>query len=226
MLSNLFSPIIDYLHVLSESVPLPIFVTLGAAIEEIIAPIPSPLVMTIGGSLAASASKHWLYLIYLAFIGAIAKTMASYLVYLVSDKAEDLILTKFGRYLGVSHKEVEKFGSQLSGGWQDHAVLFSLRAIPIIPTAPVSIISGLLKLDVFMFLWTTLVGYIIRNFFYLYLGATSIGALQSLNEGLDSVEKIGYLILFLILAGLTVFFYKKRQEENILHKLLHFLRLK
>lgn len=226
MLSELLKPAIDYLHTLSGSVPLPVFTTVGAALEEIIAPIPSPLVMTLAGSLAAAASKHWLYLVYLAVIGAVAKTLASYVVYYVSDKAEDIVLSKFGRFVGVSHKEVEKFGSQLSGGWTDNLVMLALRAVPIIPTAPVSIIAGLLKIDLVTFLWTTLLGYMVRNYFYLYLGATSIGALESLNEGLDSVENIGYLIIFLLLGALTLFFYKKRQDDNIVHKLLKFLRLK
>lgn len=226
MLSTLLTPAINYLHELSTTVPLPIFTTVGAALEEIIAPIPSPLVMTLAGSLSASASNPISYLIYLALIGSLAKTAASYLVYYISDKAEDLVLTKFGRFVGVSHKEVEKFGAQLSGGWTDNLVMLALRAIPIIPTAPVSIISGLLKIDVKTFLWTTVLGYAVRNYFYLYLGATSVGALESLNEGLDSFEKIGYLIIFVLLAALTLFFYKKRQEDNIVHKLLRFLRIK
>lgn len=225
-MSQLFNPIIEYLHTLSQAMPLPLFISVGAAIEEIIAPIPSPLVMTLGGSLAAASGLHWLSLVYLAVIGSFAKTIASYLVYVVSDKAEDLVLGKFGRFLGVTHKEVEKLGSQLSGGWKDDLVMFALRAIPIIPTAPVSIISGLLKVNLLTFFWTTFVGYIIRNYFYLYLGATSIGALESLNEGLDSVEKIGYLIIFILLIALTLFFYKQRQDDNIIAKLLKFLHLK
>ena len=226
MISELLTPAIDLLHRMSTSVPLPIFITVGAALEEIIAPIPSPLVMTLAGSLSASAAQPLSYLFYLAIIGSLAKTAASYVVYVISDKAEDVVLTKFGRFLGVSHKEVEKFGAQLSGGWTDNLVMLALRAIPIIPTAPVSIIAGLLKLDVTTFLWTTANGYAFRNYFYLYLGATSIGALESLNAGLDSFEKVAYLILFVILTVLTLFFYKKRQDDNIVHKLLKFLRIK
>lgn len=225
-MSQLFTPIIEYLHTFSQTVPLPIFVSVGAAIEEIIAPIPSPLVMTLAGSLSAASGAHWLTLIYLAVIGSLAKTVASYVVYVVSDKAENLVLGKFGKFLGVSHKEVEKLGSQLSGGWKDDLIMLALRAIPIIPTAPVSIISGLLKINLVTFFWTTTVGYTIRNYFYLYLGSTSIGALESLNEGLGSVEKIGYLIIFVLLIALTIFFYKQRQDDNIIAKLLKALHLK
>ncbi|MBP9670102.1 VTT domain-containing protein [Candidatus Woesebacteria bacterium] len=225
-MSQLFTPIIEYLHTFSQTVPLPIFVTVGAAIEEIIAPIPSPLVMTLAGSLSAASGSHWLTLVYLAVIGSLAKTVASYVVYVVSDKAEDLVLGKFGKFVGVSHKDVEKIGNQLSGGWKDDLVMLALRAIPIIPTAPVSIISGLLKIKLTTFFWTTAVGYAIRNYFYLYLGATSVGALESLNEGLGSVEKIGYLIIFVLLMALAIFFYKQRQDDNIIAKLLKALHLK
>lgn len=225
-MSNLFAPIINYLHQLSGTVPLPLFTSVGAAIEEIIAPIPSPLVMTLAGSLAAASGSGGLYLVYLAIIGSLAKTMASYLVYLIADKAEDLVMSRFGRLIGVSHKEVERLGRELSGDSKDWLTLLALRAVPIIPTAPVSVIAGLLKLKLTMYLWTTLIGYAVRNYFYLYLGATSIGALESVNEGLDNFEKIGYLILFVLLGLVTLYFYKKRRDENILAKLLRFLRLR
>lgn len=223
---SLFAPLIDSLHTLSTTVPLPLFTALGAAIEEIIAPIPSPLVMTLSGSLAAAASHAGPYLLYLAIVGALAKTAASYLVYLISDLAEDIVMQRFGRLLGVSHQEVEKFGSQFRGGSRDWLVMLALRAIPIIPTAPVSVIAGLLKLKLPMYLWTTLIGYAVRNYFYLYLGATSVDALESLNQGLSSLENIGYVILFVLLLALTYYFYRKRRDENILVKLLRFLHLR
>lgn len=226
MLSSIVAPFISYLHDLSAITPLPWFIVVGAFIEEVIAPIPSPLVMTLGGSLAASAERAFPYLFYLAVIGSLAKTVASYIVYVVSDKAEDLVLNKFGRFIGVSHKDVEKIGSQLSGGWKDDVVMLLLRAVPIIPTAPVSVVSGLLKINLRTFFWTTLVGYAIRNFFYLYLGFTSVGALDKVNAGLDSFETIGYVIIAIILLALVYYFYKQRQDENILQKLLRFFRLR
>lgn len=226
MLSSLVQPFIDWLHRLSAVTPLPWFVTLGAAIEEVIAPIPSPLVMTLGGSLSASAGQTISYLVYLALIGSVAKTAASYLVYFVSDKAEDLVLNRFGRFIGVNHRDVERLGAQLSGGWQDDLVMLLLRATPIIPTAPISVVSGLLKINLKTFLWTTLVGYSIRNFFYLYLGFTTIGALDVVNSGLNSLENLGYLIVFFLLVFLTYYFYRQRRQENILQKLLRFFRLR
>ena len=55
MLSDLLSYSIDLLHRLATILPIPLFTVVAAFVEEVIAPVPSPLVMTLAGSLAASA---------------------------------------------------------------------------------------------------------------------------------------------------------------------------
>lgn len=226
MLSQLTTPIINILHELATIVPVPVFTAVGAFIEEVIAPIPSPLVMTLSGSLAKTNNMGLSYLVLLAVIGSVTKTVGSYIVYFVSDKAEDFVMNKLGKFLGVSHKEIEHLGKNLSGGVRDDLILLFMRTIPIIPTAPVSVMCGLLKINLKTYLWTTAVGTIIRNVFYLYLGYTSVGALESINSGLDSLENIGYLIIFIFLALLVLYFYKQRQNENALQKILRKLGLK
>ena len=203
---------IDFLHSIAAAVPLPFFTIIAAFIEEVIAPIPSPLVMTLSGSLAASQGQPFVYLIWLAVIGAASKTLGSVLVYTVADKAEDLIIDKFGRFLGVSHKDTEGFGKYLNKGRRDDIVLFLLRAVPIIPTAPVSVVCGLVKVNLRTYVVSTFLGTIVRNMVYLYFGFVSVGALEALNDDLDSLEKYGYLILFFLMFGLVIWFYKKRRS--------------
>lgn len=214
MLSQLLNPIIDLLHQLSGIMPLPIFTFFGAFVEEVLAPIPSPLVMTLAGSMAASLGRTWTYLLWLALVGAIGKTIGSYIIYVISDKGEDFVLNKFGKYLGVSHKEVEIIGKHLNKGWRDEFVLILLRAVPIMPTAPVSIVCGLIKVNLKTYLSSTFIGTLIRNIFYLYLGFTSVGALESINEGIDSFEKIGYLILLILVAAGLLFIYVQKKNES------------
>jgi membrane protein DedA with SNARE-associated domain len=203
---------IDFLHSIAAQVPLPLFTVLAAFIEEVIAPIPSPLVMTLSGSLAASQGHPFTFLLFLALIGALSKTVGSWVVYLVSDKAEDVIIDKFGKFLGVSHKDTEGFGKYLNKGKRDDLVLFLLRAVPIIPTAPVSVVCGLLKVNIRTYLVSTFLGTIVRNMIYLYFGFVSVGALESLNSNLDSLEKYGYLILFFLMFGMVIWFYSKRRS--------------
>lgn len=216
MLSQFLDPIINLLHNLSGIMPLPVFTFFGAFIEEVLAPIPSPLVMTLAGSMTASLGKDWTYLLLLALVGAIGKTIGSYIIYVISDKGEDLIMTKFGKYLGVSHKEIEIIGKYLNKGWRDEFVLILLRAIPIMPTAPVSIVCGLIKINLKTYISATFIGTLLRNMFYLYLGFTSVGALESVNEGIDSFEKFGYLILLiLVVAGLGFIYLQRKNESGI-----------
>lgn len=213
MLSALIQPFIDFLQQVAGVWPLPWFVFIGAFIEELIAPIPSPLVMTLGGSLAAAQGSAWIYLGWLALIGAIGKTIGSYLVYILADKGEDLITKKWGKYLGVSPRDVETIGRQLNHGWRDDIVIFLLRAIPIMPTAPVSIVCGMIKLNKRTYIVSTFLGTLVRNIFYLYLGFTSVGALESLNEGIDSLEKFGYLILLILIGLILLFIYRQRKND-------------
>src|SRR5690606_32340582 len=166
----------DILHQLAGVLPTEIFVAIGAFVEELVAPIPSPLVMTLGGSLAASQGKTLTYLGLLALLGAIGKTVGSWLIYLIADKAEDFVMNKIGKFVGVTHREVEIIGKHLNKGWRDDVILFLLRAVPIMPTAPVSIVCGLIKLNLRTYLTSTFFGTLVRNVFYLYLGYTSVDA--------------------------------------------------
>lgn len=228
MLSSLLEPFIQILHTIAAVLPLPWFAFFGAFLEELIAPIPSPLVMTLAGSLASSQEQTVLFLLLLALIGAMGKTIGSYLIYLLADKAEDFVLGSFGKYVGISSKEVESIGKHLNKGWRDDIVLFFLRAIPIIPTAPVSLVCGLIKVKLRTYIVSTFLGTLVRNIFYLYLGYTSLEAIESVNEGLDSLENIGYLVLLILFALIFFYIYRQRQKEanlSFIQKLLRHIPL-
>lgn len=214
-MSELINQFTQILTNLAQAIPLPIFTFFGSLIEEIIAPIPSPVVMTLAGSLASAANQNWVYIILLALTGSVGKTIGAYAIYIIANKAEDVIVSKFGKFIGVSEKDVEKISKRLNSGKRDDFVLFLLRAIPIIPTAPVSVVCGLIKIKMKTYLYTTFLGTLVRNIFYLYLGFTSINALESINSDIDTFEKFGYGIVLLLIAGIFAYIYKlKKQQES------------
>jgi membrane protein DedA with SNARE-associated domain len=219
MLATLTHSLIEYLNSLATVVPLPWFTFLGSFIEEIIAPIPSPLVMTLAGSLAATGNNPWTYLGLMAFVGAIGKTLASSVLYVAADKGEDLILNKFGKFFGVSHKQVESIGNKLNKGWRDDVLIIILRAVPIIPSAPVSIICGLIKLNLRTYITSTFIGTTIRNLFYLGLGYTGVNATESIILQMENYEVVGYIILAFLLLGGFAYFYYQKNKDSIISKL-------
>lgn len=208
---SITAPLIDLVHQIAEAVPLPWFTAIASLAEEVIAIIPSPVVMTLAGSLAASLEHHWTYLILLAIIGSVAKTFGSWIIYVIADKAEDVLIDKFGRVLGVSHQDTEGLGKLFGHGRRDDVLILASRALPIMPTAPISVVAGLLKLNLKTYLLSTFLGLVLRNLFYLYVGYTSIGALESVNDNLDSLENIGYVILFFGMFALMIWFYRQRR---------------
>ncbi len=208
--------IINWLEMLAQQVPVTWFVFIGSLVEEVIAPIPSPLVMMLAGSISAAQSSPLIFILLLAIIGACSKTFGSLIIYILADKTEDIIIDKFGKFLGVSHKDTEGLGKFLGEGKRDDIALFFMRAIPVIPTAPVSVISGLLKIDIKTYISSTFFGLCVRNAIYLYMGFTSAEAIDSLSEGFESLEKIGYLILAIFAGIVLLWLYRKRQQGSLL----------
>jgi membrane protein DedA with SNARE-associated domain len=213
---SIIQQLTDQLTSYANMVPLEIFVFAGAMIEEILAPIPSPIVMTIAGSLAEAQNQTWSYLILLALIGAVGKTLGSYILYLVSDKLEDIVVGKFGKFFGLSHKEIESLGKHFSGGLRDDIIIFLARAIPIVPTAPVSIVCGAIKVRLRTYLVSTFLGTIIRNMFYLYLGYVGLAGYEKVVGQFESIEKIATVTIGLILVGgVAVIWYAKNKDRLV-----------
>lgn len=165
----LFSPIIAWLEYLATTVSLEVFVVVGAFLEEIIAPIPSPFVVTTAAVLAQVQGYSLLGMASLAVLAALGKTVSTYLVYVIVDKTEDLVIGRYGRYVGVSHAHVERLGKLLTKTWWDDVLLFLARAIPIVPTFPISVAAGFIKYNVRSYVGMTFLGTLVRNALYMWV---------------------------------------------------------
>jgi membrane protein DedA with SNARE-associated domain len=230
---TIMQKIIVWLETLAQQVPVTWFTFIGALAEEVIAPIPSPLVMTLAGSIAASQGSPVAFLLVLSLIGAFSKTIGSAIIYFIADKMEDVLIDKFGKFLGISHSDTEGLGKFFGKGKRDDIAIMLMRAIPIMPTAPVSVIAGLIKINFKTYIVSTFLGLLVRNMIYLYFGYTSLGALESLSEGFDSLEKIGYLILSIMGGVAILWMYRQREKgtgmvmvENLINSIKKKFRLK
>jgi membrane protein DedA with SNARE-associated domain len=211
---QIFDQILTFIEHLAYQIPLELFVIIGSFIEEILAPIPSPIVMVLAGSLAHAQEHSMLYLLWLALFGAIGKTAGAYILYFVADKLEDVVIQKFGKYVGVTHKEIESIGKKLNGGWQDNVFLFLARALPIIPSAPVSLGCGIIKINRKTFITSTFAGTYVRDLLYLYLGYLGLGNYKEIADGFEGIESIGKILLFVVLAGVVVWAYLHRRKHK------------
>lgn len=211
-MSGLIASIITYLERLAQYVPLEVFTIIGTFLEEVIAPIPSPFVLTTAGSITKAQSNPLSYILFIAILASLSKTFGGWLLYNLTDKIEDVFTSKFGKFIGITSNDVEKIGSYFNGGKKDWLVLFALRSIPIFPSSPISITAGLIKIKMKTFLLTTFTGTIIRNLCYLYLGYAGLAASEEVMAGLDKSETVGKVIIVVMFAGVLLWGFKKRKQ--------------
>ena len=207
---DIIETLITFLEELAAQVPVELFAFLGSFIEELIAPIPSPVVMTLSGSMVAVNGSPFWYLFVVAVIAAIGKTIGAVILYFVADKAEDVVLSRAGRYIGITHVQVEKIGDRFQGTPRDYVTLLLIRSTPIIPSAPISLICGLIALPKRLFIVSTFFGTIIRDFVYLYIGFTGLGAAAEITHGIEGASSIITILLGLVGVGIFAWIlYKK-----------------
>ncbi len=192
--------IITWIERLAYSVPLSLFVVIGGFVEEIIAPIPSPLVTTLAGTIAKTQHVGLLYVLWICVLSTAAKTFGAWVFFYVGKKFEAIFIPRFGKYIGVTHEDVTQFGSRFDGKKKDFFVLAIIRAIPVMPSTPISLACGMVEIGTKTFCLATFLGFFIRNGLFMLLGFSGLSAVESLMQGLDSAESI--LKILIVLAGI------------------------
>lgn len=208
MISTLEAALLSLVHTL----PLELFVFVASFIEEVFAPIPSLAVLLITGSFAEVQGRTFLALIPLAIIASLGKTIGAVIVYFFADKIGERVVTKFGRYFGITHEAIKSFGNKITGSPRDYVLLSFFRALPILPSAVVSIGGGLLKIPLRVFVVSTFLGSIVRDSVFLYVGYTGTQLWSTLATNSASIESIVQGIIFIIVFSSLTYLYFKRKR--------------
>ncbi len=207
------SQTITWLENLATQISPPWFVFIGSLAEEIISPIPSPLVLTLAGSISATQNKPHLYLLLLAIVGSMAKTIASWLFYVFADKIEDILSGRWSKFFGINTQQIEKIGQTLNQYKQKTLILTLIRAFPASPSLPISLVCGFIKINLKSYLISTFVGYTLRNIFYLYLGYLGITSITSQLDSFQSYIKLGILIISIVIV--IYLYYLRSQGKSL-----------
>ncbi|MGD9129192.1 MAG: VTT domain-containing protein [Candidatus Woesebacteria bacterium] len=211
---QIMDQITNFLENLAQQIPLTVFAFIGSLVDEIIAFIPSPLVPIIAGTMAYSQGYPFMYLFLFAFTGTLGKTLASYLTYWISDKLEDVITTsKLGKILGLEKHELEKYGRYFDGTYKDEVIMIILRSLPFVPTLPVSVMAGLIKIKSTSFIFTTFVGTYIRFMFFLIVAYEGVKKYEGLLDTLDTTNTILEITLVLTVLGWGFLFLRKHSHK-------------
>lgn len=193
-----FSPMSDYLtfekvknnrDVLlafaGENYLFSVFLYIAAYVLVVALSIPGAVLLTLIGGFLFGTLLTVLYV----NVGATAGATLAFLIarYLIGDRLQH----RYGQQLARFNNEISRNGSRY---------LLTLRFIPVFPFFLINFLSGLTKVPLRTFIWTTSLGILPGTAVYAFAGQ-QIGTIASLQEILSK----NVLIAFALLALFTLF---------------------
>jgi membrane protein DedA with SNARE-associated domain len=193
-------------------------VFIGVIIEQIIVPIPSPLIVMGAGAILISPGlsipNAFLQILWIVVLpGTIASTLGSYIGYLISYYGGKALVVRYQRFLGVDWKEIENLEKRFQGKKEALSIFFS-RAIPVFPISLVSIFAGLLRIPVRPFTLYTFLGSIFRCLFLGFVGWWIGATYEKVATQLDSVETIISILMLIVMGGALGYLYYKFRKST------------
>ncbi len=193
-------------------------VFIGVMIEQIIVPIPSPLIIMGAGAIlilpGLSIPNAFLQILWIIVLpGAIASTLGSYIGYMISFYGGKALVIRFQRFLDVDWNQIERLEKRFQGKKEALSIFLS-RAIPVFPISLVSIFAGLFRIPIRPFTLYTFLGSLFRclflGFFGWWIGATY----EKVATHLDSMETIVSIIMLIGMGVAFGYLYQKFRRST------------
>jgi len=192
-------------------------VFVASVIEEVIAPIPSALIMTISGFLFVTGPislKAILALIFkVAIPAALGVTLGSYVIYYAAKFGGKFLIEKWGKYLGLYWADIEKLQTHFNGTRRDELLIGLARIIPFVPSVAISAFCGILEMNVFRYFVVSFVGVFFRG---IVLGAVGWQVGNVYEKYAQIISSIENTVLISTLFAVSVFIvlkYRGRPRE-------------
>ncbi|MFB6203327.1 MAG: VTT domain-containing protein [Candidatus Nanohaloarchaea archaeon] len=148
-------------------------VVLGMVIEEVIVPVPSPVVPMAAGFILVEAEALLpagvQIFMLIALPASIASVLSSYFVYGIAYFGGKPILQKYGHLLDLRWEEAREMEEHFTSG-EEHLYVALFRAIPIVPLSLISGSAGLFRMEWKQYGVWSFIGMLPRNFFLALLG--------------------------------------------------------
>ena len=182
-------------------------------LENIIPPIPSEIIMPLGGFFVYQEKLNFFILVFWGLFGTILGSLPwYYLGRLVNEKKLSRFLDKRGKYVGITSDDLAK-----SKRWFDKygvSLVFWGRLVPGIRTL-ISVPAGMELMPLRKFLiWTTF-GSLIWVAILTYAGLILGENWQMIESYLDQIKYILKPILILILVYFLIKFFMRLSKRNI-----------
>jgi len=189
---------------------------LASIIEEIIAPIPSTLVI-MGSSFLIlkgypiAVDSMMRLLIYVVLPASAGVTLGSLFVYAIGYFLGSPFIKRWGKYMGVSWDDIEKAEGRFSQGKSDNLILFILRAVPVVPSVAISIFCGFIRYRLRDYIMFTFLGSLVRGFVLGILGWQFGMLYLEISQQISFLEE---LVLLVLVIALAVYLYWRKTKKG------------
>lgn len=193
-------------------------VFIGVMIEQVIVPIPSPMIVMGAGAILIphdlSIPDGLLRILWVIVLpGTVASTLGSFIGYSISYYGGKALVLRLERFLGVDWNEIERLERRFQGKKVALSLILS-RAIPAFPLSLVSVFSGLLRIPVKPFTLYTFIGSILRILFLGFLGWWVGATYERVATHFDTLETTVSLLMLIAMGGILGYLYYKFRRRG------------
>lgn len=119
-------------------------------------------------------------LVFVSVPVGLGSALGSVPLYLGAYYGGKPLIGKFHRFLHFSWNDVERISQYFKGTWYDEIIFLLLRCVPVLPSIPLDVASGIFRMQFVPFLVLTAVGSIIRMMLTLLVVGMSLHGLSQL----------------------------------------------
>ena len=182
-------------------------------LENLFPPIPSELILTIGGFMTISTSMNVFGVILVSTIGSLLGAIILYYLgkILNKERINKIIKSKYGKLLRIKSKDIE-----MADKWFDtkgRKTVFFCRFIPVVRSL-ISIPAGMSEMPLPQFTIYTFFGSLIWNTVLILIGAFAGDKKDYILSLLDDVSNIVLIALIVIFIVLIYKFYNTRIKKK------------
>lgn len=188
----------------------PLGIAIATFIESLIAPIPSEVVLVFAGTTIETWSIVLVYALS-ATIGSYLGTLPFYLIAYKSKKLLYRLVSRYGKLLFISIKDVELAEKQFTK--KGKLIVFTGRLIPGVRSL-ISIPAGISKLNIVQYTIYTLSGSFCWNLLLISGGFLLRAKYNLFLNYLDTYEKASYLIIVTIVLIVYGLLYKRYRNTH------------
>jgi len=187
---------------------------LGGLVEQIIVPIPSPIITMSGGAFLITHGFSffqtiWEIISQVSFPYSIGAVIGTSMIFFIAYFGGQPLIDKFGKYIGIKWSLIEKIRADFQKNIKDELFIFISVIIPVVPVSLISGFCGAFRVKPIKFYPIMFFALIIRSIILGFIGFQMGEAFTSLANGFDKIESILTVIGAVIILG---FLFLKREK--------------